>query len=96
MQVFNVPDSSSSQNQDRQKVADSIKDYFSGFEAFSLHPPPADIEVPKNIKDNESQMNPFFQELGQFRRLLENILSPKKSFNEGELVTGEGTDFFVI
>ena len=39
-------------------------------------------------------MIPFFQELDKFRRLLENILSPKKSFNEGELVTGEGKDFF--
>ena len=96
MQVFNVPDSSSSQNQDRQKVADSIKDYFSGFEAFSLPPPTANKELLKNIKDNKSQMIPFFQELHKFRRLLKNILSPKKSFNEGELVTGEGTDFFVI
>ena len=50
----------------------------------------------KNIRDNKSQMEPFFQELDQFRGSLEKILNPKKSFNEGELVTGEGTDFFVI
>ena len=50
----------------------------------------------KNIRDNKSQMEPFFQELDQFRGSLEEILNPKKSFNEGELVTGEGTDFFVI
>jgi len=61
-----------------------------------LPPPTADKELMKNIKDNKSQMGPFFQEIDQFRRLLENILSPKKSFNKGELVTGEGTDFFVI
>ena len=48
----------------------------------------------KNIRDNKSQMETFFQELDQFRGSLENILSPKKSFNEGELVTGEGTEFF--
>ena len=40
-------------------------------------------------------MNPFFfRGLDQFKRLLGDILTPKKSFNEGELVTGEGTDFF--
>ena len=50
----------------------------------------------KNIRDNKSQMEPFFQELDQFRGSLEKILNPKKGFNEGELVTGEGTDFFVI
>ena len=42
-------------------------------------------------------MNPFFfRGLDQFKRLLGDILTPKKSFNEGELVTGEGTDFYVI
>ena len=88
-----VPDSSLGENQDHQKVANSILGYFSGFEAFSLPPPTADKELMKNIKDNKSQMNHFFQELDQFRRLLESILSPKKSFNKLELVTGEGTDF---
>ena len=40
-------------------------------------------------------MNPsFLRGLDQFKRMLRNILTPKKSFNEGELVTGEGTDFF--
>ena len=63
---------------------------------FSLPSPTVDKKLLKNIRDNKSQMKPFFQELDKFRRLLENILSPKKSFNEGELVTGEGTDFFVI
>ena len=48
------------------------------------------------MKDNEGQMIPFFQKLDEFGQLLENILSPKKSFTEGELVTGEGTYFFVI
>ena len=38
----------------------------------------------------------FFRALDQFKRMLENILTPKKSFHEGELVTGEGTVFFVI
>lgn len=63
---------------------------------FSLPPPTVDKKLMKNIRDNKSQMEPFFQELDQFRGSLEEILNPKKSFNEGELVTGEGTDFFVI
>ena len=60
---------------------------------FSLPPPTVDKKLMKNIRDNKSQMEPFFQELDQFRGSLEEILNPKKSFNEGELVTGEGTDF---
>lgn len=95
-QVFKVPDSSSAETQDREKVAESILGYFAGFEAFSLPPPTADKELLKNIKDNKSQMDPFFQELDQFKSLLKSILTPKKSFNESELVTGEGTNIFVI
>ena len=41
-------------------------------------------------------MDPFFQELDQFKSLLKSTLTPKKSFNESELVTGEGTNIFVI
>ncbi|CAH3164982.1 unnamed protein product [Porites lobata] len=89
-EVFKVPDSSSAETQDRQKVAESILGYFAGFEAFSLPPPTADKELLKNIKDNKSQMDPFFQELDQFKSLLKSTLTPKKSFNESELVTGEG------
>ena len=87
---------SSDENPNRQKVAKSILGYFSGFEAFSLPPPTADKELLKNIKDNKSQMIPFFQELHKFEGLLKSILTPKRSFNEGELVTGEGTNIFVI
>ena len=41
-------------------------------------------------------MDRFFQELDQFKSLLKSILTPKKSFNESELVSGEGTNIFVI
>ncbi|CAH3045105.1 unnamed protein product, partial [Porites lobata] len=89
--VFKVRDSSSAETQDGQKVADSILNYFSGFEAFQLPSPTCDKELLKNINDNKSQINPsFIRELDQFKRMLGNILTPKKSFNEGELVTGEG------
>ena len=61
-----------------------------------LPPPTADKELMKNIKDNKSQMDSFFQKLNQFKRSLRSILTPKKGFNEGELVTGEGKTIFVI
>lgn len=45
----------------------------------------------KNINDNKDDINPlFFTGLEEFKRLLWNVLVPKKSFNDGELVTGEG------
>lgn len=45
----------------------------------------------KSINDNKSGINPlFFSGLEQFKGLLRNILVPKNSFNDGELVTGEG------
>ena len=45
----------------------------------------------KSINDNKEDINPlFFSGLEEFRRLLRNVLVPKKSFNDGEVVTGEG------
>ena len=46
------------------------------------------------VNDNKSQLNPaFLRGLDQFKQFLGSILTPKKSFNEGELVTGEGKIF---
>ena len=45
----------------------------------------------KSINDNKDDINPlFFTGLEEFKRLLWNVLVPKKSFNGGEVVTGEG------
>ena len=45
----------------------------------------------KSINDNKDDINPlFFTGLEEFKRLLWNVLVPKKSLNDGELVTGEG------
>ena len=45
----------------------------------------------KSINDNKDDINPlFFTGLEEFKRLLWNVLVPKKSFNEGQVVTGEG------
>lgn len=72
-------------------MAESIVCFFSGFEAFMLPSPTVDPEILKSINDNEKEVNPkFFSGLEEFKRLLKSILAPKKSFNDGELVTGEG------
>lgn len=91
MQVFKVHESSSASPNDQQKRAESILHFFSGFEAFSLPSPAFDPEIVKSINDNKSRINPLFlSRVEEFKVLLEDILTPKKSFNEEELVTGEG------
>ncbi|XP_031568053.1 LOW QUALITY PROTEIN: guanylate-binding protein 4-like [Actinia tenebrosa] len=79
-------------NKDARKTADSILNFFSGFDAFSLPPPSPDPEVVTNLNDKslESQVNPqFLKEVQAFKKMLHSKLSPKKSINEGEFVTGE-------
>lgn len=45
----------------------------------------------KSINDNEGDINPlFFRGLEEFKRMLWNVLVPKNSLNNGEVVTGEG------
>ena len=45
----------------------------------------------KSINDNKDEINPLFLSgVEEFKRLLWNVLVPKNSFNDGELVTGEG------
>ena len=45
----------------------------------------------KSINDNRDHINPlFFSALEEFKSLLWNVLVPKNSFNDGEVVTGEG------
>ena len=94
-QVFKAQDSSfaSHASQQGQKVAESILRFFPGFEAFALPSPTVDREVLKSINDNKSKINPsFFRDLEEFKQLLRTILVPKNSFNDGELVTGEGDE----
>ncbi|KAJ7380878.1 hypothetical protein OS493_004461 [Desmophyllum pertusum] len=88
--VFKVQDSSAVA-QESEKVAESILSFFPGFEAFTLPSPTVDPEMLKSINDNKGHINPlFFSGLEHFKRLLRDILVPKNSFNDGELVTGEG------
>ncbi|XP_068674619.1 guanylate-binding protein 6-like [Montipora foliosa] len=88
-EVFKCEDSPAATEQG-QKVAESIIRFFPGFEAFMLPPPTLDPEKLKTINDNKSEMNPkFFSGIEEFKQLLRSIVVPKKSFNDGELVTGE-------
>jgi len=82
---------SSAVAQEGQKVAESILSFFPGFEAFTLPSPTVDPELMKSINHNKREINPdFFSGLENFKRLLRNVLVPKNSFNDGEIVTGEG------
>ncbi|PFX14540.1 hypothetical protein AWC38_SpisGene21300 [Stylophora pistillata] len=73
-----------------QQVAESILRFFPGFESFKLPPPYVDEEVMKNINRNRSQINSeFFSETEKFKVLFKSTLTPKRSCNDGELVTGQ-------
>ena len=77
--------------QEGQKVAESILSFFPGFEAFTLPSPTVNPETMKSINDNKDDINPlFFTGLEEFKSLLWSVLVPKKSFSDGEIVTGEG------
>ena len=79
-----------------QQVAESILRFFPGFEAFKLPPPSVDEEVMKNINRNRSQVNTeFFSGIEQLKSLLKRTLAPKHSFNDGEIVTGEGRAYSI-
>ena len=82
-----------SQNDKKQEVAESILKFFPGFEAFKLPPPSSDPDVIQNLNDecNLPEINKsFLKGVQAFKQMLLSTLTPKKSFNEGEYVTGEG------
>ena len=75
-----------------QQVAESILRFFPGFEVFKLLPPSVNEEVMKNINRNKSQINSeFFSGIEKFKVLLKRTLTPKHSFNDGELVKVKAT-----
>ena len=89
-------DQGSSRLDQNQEVAESILRFFPGFHAFKLPPPTVDEEVLKSINLNKSQINPvFLSGIKEFEELLRTTLIPKYSFNDGEIVTGEGTAYVV-
>ncbi|XP_067054263.1 guanylate-binding protein 6-like isoform X3 [Acropora muricata] len=74
-----------------QKVAESILRFFSGFEAFQLPPPSSDSKILENIAGNKSKLSPaFVSGVQKFKPLLKSVLKTKQSFNDGDIVTGEG------
>ena len=82
---------------DRQTTPNKSLKAFPGFEAFKLPPPSVNEEVMKNINRNKSQINSeFFSGIEKFKVLLKRTLTPKHSFNDGELVTGEGKGYYCI
>lgn len=89
-QVFKGQDSAGTACQSR-KVGESILRFFPGFDAFMLPPPTVDREVMKSLNKRKSQINPsFVSGVDEFKRLIRATLAPKRSFTDGEFVTGEG------
>ncbi|XP_067054266.1 guanylate-binding protein 1-like isoform X3 [Acropora muricata] len=81
-----------SQDDKAGKVAESILNFFPGFEAFKLRPPSSDPEVRMNLNREEFQHNinkSFIREVQEFKVMLFSKLSPKRSFQDGVYVTGE-------
>ena len=70
---------------------------FAGFDAFKLPPPAMDPEVISNLNCEEVQQDinkSFVREVQEFKETLKSKLAPKRSFNDGEYVTGEGNDYY--
>ena len=56
-----------------------------------LPPPTVDPETMKSLNKTNSKVNScFWHGLDNFKSLLRDTLSPKRSFNDREFVTGEG------
>ncbi|KAK2568392.1 Guanylate-binding protein 7 [Acropora cervicornis] len=88
--VFQSESTSSADNAD--KVAESILNFFPGFDAFKLPPPSSDPEVVLNLNREEVQSDinkSFIKGVQEFKEMLLSKLSPKRSFQDGEYVTGE-------
>lgn len=74
-------------------MAESILNFFPGFDAFKLPPPASDPEVVLNLNREEVQegINKLFvRGVQEFKAMLRSKLAPKRSFHDGEYVTGEG------
>ena len=74
-------DQGSSRVDQNQEVAESILRFFPGFHVFKLPPP---------LLNEEG----FLSGVKEFKGLLRTTLVPKHSFNDGEIVTGEGKEAF--
>ena len=76
-------------------MAESILNFFPGFEAFKLPPPSSDPEVVLNLNREEVQGDvnkSFVRGVDEFKGMLRSKLTPKRSFHDGEYVTGEGNN----
>ena len=62
-----------------------------------LPPPAVDPETMKSLNQTKRKVNPsFWCGLERFKSLLRDTLSPKRSFNDAEFVTGEGRLAFFL
>lgn len=76
-----------------KEVAESILNFFPGFDAFKLPPPSTEPDVVLNLNRDEVQdeiNKSFLRGVDEFKLRLWSKLTPKRTLNEGEFVTGEG------
>ena len=91
LKVFQSESTSAGDN--AAEVAESILNFFPGFDAFKLPPPSSDPDVVLNLNREEVQSDinkSFLRGVQEFKAMLLSKLSPKRSFQDGEYVTGEG------
>lgn len=77
-----------------QQVPDHILSLFSSFDGFKFPTPhlARDVTQKHRRTPQKGQINQeFWDEIQLLRKNLESKLAPKRSVNEGEYVTGEGT-----
>ncbi|XP_015750096.1 PREDICTED: guanylate-binding protein 7-like [Acropora digitifera] len=82
---------SASQDDNAGKVGESILNFFPGFDVFTLPLPASEPEVLLNLNREEVQHDinkSFIKGVQEFKALLFPKLSPKRSFQDGECVTG--------
>ena len=71
--------------------------FFPGFDAFKLPLPAMDPEVISNLNSEKEQKDinkSFIRGVQELKETLKSKLAPKRSFNDGEYVTGEGNDYY--
>ncbi len=94
---FQVLEQDSTSTGNKPKLAESILNFFPGFDAFTLPPPSVDPKMMQCIHKKKNQLNPsFLSGIELFKVKMNKMLAPKRSFNDGEFVTGEGKFFLAV
>ena len=68
--------------------------FFSGWQSFALPLPASNLNVMKDVATARDKLDPdFLHAVKRFEGILKSKLTPKRSINRGEYVTGEGKKY---